>query len=31
VTETQLREAMEHNHLRHDALELIEHIPPLAA
>ena len=31
VTEAQLREAMANNHLRHDALELIEHTPPLAA
>jgi hypothetical protein len=31
VTETQLREAMVHNHLRHDALELIENTAPLAA
>ncbi|MFQ5643652.1 MAG: hypothetical protein ACE5FQ_08125 [Thiogranum sp.] len=31
VTEEQLREAMQHNHLRHDALELIENTPPLAA
>jgi len=31
VTETQLRDAMAHNHLRHDALELIKSTPPLAA
>lgn len=31
VSETQLREAMGENHLRHDALELIERVPPLAA
>ena len=31
VTATQLREAMAHNHLRHDALELIEKAPLLAA
>ena len=31
VTEEQLREAMAHNHLRHDALDLIKQIPPLAA
>ncbi len=31
VTEAQLREAMAQNHLRHDALELIERVPPLAA
>ena len=31
VTETQLREAMAQNHLRHDALQLIENMPPLAA
>lgn len=30
VTETRLREEMARNHLRHDALELIERIPPLA-
>jgi len=31
VTETRLREAMARNHLRHDALQLIENTPPLAA
>jgi hypothetical protein len=31
VSEAQLREAMAENHLRHDALELIERVPPLAA
>jgi len=31
VTKTQLLEAMAHNHLRHDALKLIENTPPLAA
>jgi len=31
VSEAQLREAMGENHLRHDALELIERVPTLAA
>ena len=31
ITEAQLREEMAKNHLRHDALELVERIPPLAA
>ncbi|NHZ69670.1 MAG: hypothetical protein GWP20_00345 [Thermotogales bacterium] len=31
VTETQLRDAMAQNHLRHDALELIKSTPSLAA
>ncbi len=31
LTEAQLREAMAQNHLRHDAMELIERVPPLAA
>ncbi|MEA3242899.1 MAG: hypothetical protein U9Q19_05590, partial [Pseudomonadota bacterium] len=31
VSEAQLREAMAENHLRHDALELIERVTPLAA
>jgi len=31
VTEERLREEMHRNHLRHDALEVIDRIPPLAA
>ncbi len=31
VTEEQLRQEMAQNHLRHDALEVLERIPPLAA
>ena len=31
VSEAQLREEMQRNHLRHDALELLEHARPLAA
>jgi hypothetical protein len=31
ITEAQLREEMAKNHLRHDALELVERVPPLAA
>lgn len=31
VTEQRLREEMAQNHLRHDALELLEKVPPLAA
>jgi len=31
VTEVQLRDEMEQNHLRHDALELVNRVPPLAA
>jgi hypothetical protein len=31
VTEVQLRDEMEQNHLRHDALELVGRVPPLAA
>jgi hypothetical protein len=30
VTEELLREEMANNHLRHDAFELIERLPPLA-
>jgi len=31
VSEAQLREEMRRNHIRHDALELVERTPPLAA
>ncbi|HEX6113916.1 MAG TPA: hypothetical protein VFZ10_16550, partial [Geminicoccaceae bacterium] len=31
VTEELLRDEMRHNHIRHDALELVERTPPLAA
>jgi hypothetical protein len=31
VTEALLREEMRHNHVRHDALEMVERTPPLAA
>jgi hypothetical protein len=31
VTEDLLREEMRQNHVRHDALELVERTPPLAA
>ena len=31
ITEAQLREEMAKNHLRHDVLEGVERIPPLAA
>jgi hypothetical protein len=31
ITEDMLREEMEKNHLRHDALELVRRTPPLAA
>ena len=31
VTEAQLREEMRQNHVRHDAFEVIERVPPLAA
>jgi hypothetical protein len=31
ITESLLREEMQRNHVRHDALELLERIPPLAA
>jgi hypothetical protein len=31
VTEELLREEMRHNHVRHDALEMVERTPPLAA
>ncbi len=31
VTEELLREEMRHNHVRHDAFEVIEQVPPLAA
>ena len=31
VTEDLLREEMRHNHIRHDALDLVERTPPLAA
>ena len=31
VSEAQLREEMRQNHIRHDALEMAERTPPLAA
>lgn len=31
VSETTLREEMQRNHIRHDALEILERVPPLAA
>ena len=31
VTEAMLREEMARNHIRHDALELLDRVPPLAA
>ena len=31
VTEDMLREEMRHNHVRHDAFEVLERTPPLAA
>ena len=31
VSEAQLREEMRQNHIRHDALELAQRTPPLAA
>jgi hypothetical protein len=31
ITEQQLKDEMSKNHLRHDALELLERVPPLAA
>jgi hypothetical protein len=31
VSEGQLREEMRQNHIRHDALEMVERTPPLAA
>ena len=31
ITEATLREEMAHNHIRHDAFEVLERTPPLAA